>query len=167
MAAALPFIMAAGTTIAAIGTIQAGQAAKAAASRNAAVNERSALIARQQGEAAVKQQERMNVLRLGSATAAIGASGVRMEGSPLDFLESAAQQAELDVQNIRYSTELKALGFNENAEMDRERGSQAYRNSLWSAASTSLIGGSRAYGMRGAGTPVPVDSFAGADMSIG
>lgn len=171
MAAALPAMMVAGTAISAIGALNAGNADAAAAERNAQMNARAAGISLQQGEAAAVQQGQINYRRLSGIKAAVGASGLTMDGSPLDILESSAAQAELDTQNIRYNARLKSLGFGENADMDRDRAQSARKGGIFQAAATSLVGGARAYGMRGTGTPVPGlrsdDYFAGADMAVG
>lgn len=146
--------MIAGTAISAVGAISSGRANADAARYNAQIAQQNAGIALQQGEADVIQQGKLNYRRLSGIKAAVGASGLTMEGSPLDVLESSAAEAELDTQNIRYNASLKALGFNTSAGMDRSRAANAEREGLYRAAATSILGGAQAYGRRGTGTPL-------------
>lgn len=157
MAAALPFLQIAGTVMSVIGALNQASAKSSAADYNAAMAERNATIARQQGEADMLQAQRVNAMRLGSIKAGYGSSGLTLEGSPLDVLESSAAQAKLDEQNIMYGANLRAQGFSESANLYRSQASQARSGGLFDAAGKAILGGARAYeSWRGTGTPVPM-----------
>lgn len=146
---ALPYLQAAGTIFQAIGTLQRGQAAKAAGRYNAEVAERNAATARRQAAMDAETQKRESDKRLGAIVAGYGASGVTLEGSPLDVLASSASEAERDRQTILYKGELRAMGYEADAEIERFSGDNAARASYTKAGSELLIGGAKAYGMTG------------------
>src|SRR5688572_29095657 len=99
----------------AIGAIQQGNAAAAAAEQNARYAEHNALVAERNRATVLSQtdseaagQQRDNRRQLSQIRAAYGASGLALEGSPLDVLEDTALEQELDVSTIRYSGQIKA-----------------------------------------------------------
>jgi hypothetical protein len=129
-----------------VGAISQGNAASDAANHNAQMNQQNAQIATQQGEAQALQQRRINELRMGTIRAGYGASGViGGEGSPLDVLSSSAEQAELDVQNIKYNAGLKAMGYGNSAALDQSRADGASSGGLYTAASKAILGGAKAF----------------------
>ena len=158
MAIAIPIVLA---VIAAKGAIDKTNAETAAASRNAAISARNATISRQQGEAAATQQERINYLRLSQINANVGASGITQGGSAMDILESSTAQAALDVQNIRYNASLKAMGFDENAELNIQAAKTSSEGGRFNAVSAGLQGyAAGGGGFGGTGTkiqPSPMD----------
>lgn len=139
MAVAIPFIMVAGAALSAYGAVQSAQAQKTAAQYNAALNERNATIAHQQAEADAQMQERRARQVHGSIVAGYGAAGVEGE-SMLDVLSMSAQQAALDESTIRYRGNLKAMGYHDNAALDRMAGETAERQGYLNAASSFLMG---------------------------
>lgn len=144
MAVAIPIMMVAGAAISAAGAISQAQAQQRAAEYNAKLNERNATIATQQSTAAVDQQRREAEQVFGSMRAGIGASGVTQEGSPMDVLASSITQAKLDEHNILYRGELKRMGYEESANLDRMSGRTAKEQGYWNAASNMLTGVGRA-----------------------
>ena len=140
MAVAIPFIMIAGAAISAYGAIQSAQAQKAASQYNAALNERNATIATQQAEADVQMHRRQVAQQEGAIIAGYGASGVTLEGSPLDVLAMSETQAALDEKTIRYRANLKAMGYHDNATLDRMAGKTAEQQGYLNAASQFLTG---------------------------
>jgi len=146
MAAAVPFIQAAGAIFSAVSAISQGRAAKAAGDYNAQIAEQNAVIARQQAEAQARQQDRENYLRLGQIKAAQGrAGGEAGTGSVLDVLGDVAAQGELEKQDILYRGELAARGYTNTAALDRYGGAQAQSASYLKAGSELLSGGAKAY----------------------
>lgn len=135
----------AGTAMSAIGAIQQGKAASNAAKYNAQLAERNAQIARDQASADEARQRRMAYIRQGALRAGYGASGVSVEGSPLDILEMSAAQEELDALTIRYRGELGATGYEAQAALDRAQAAGASRQGYLKAGSEILMGGARAY----------------------
>jgi hypothetical protein len=142
-AAAVP-LMIASAGIQAFGAIKQGQAAKAAGDYNAAIAEQSAQFARQDAALQMQQQDRENRMLLGHNIAAAGASGIKASGSVLDVLGDAAQQGELQRQNIFRQGEMKAAGYQNTANLDRMQGDAAQQASYYQAAGALLGGGANA-----------------------
>lgn len=151
MAAALPFILAAGATIGAISSIQQGKAAKSAGDYNATINEQNAQLATEQSQRDAVQVDRANYLRRGAIIAAGGASGTTQAGSVLDVLADAGAQGELEKQNVLYGGKLAARGYKNTAALDRAQGKNALRSSYFKAGSELLTGGALAADMAGRG----------------
>lgn len=146
MAAAVPFLPLISAGVTAVGALMSASAASNAAKYNAAVAERNAKIARQQA-AAEEERSRLDAMRkLGSIRAGYGASGVAMEGTPLKVLEDSAMEAELDALTIRYNGELKAMGFESDAALERKRASSAMTTGIFKAGSALLTGAGKTYG---------------------
>lgn len=146
MAAAIPFMMAASAVIGAIGAIQQGNAAKAAANYNATISTQNASIARSDAAAQATQIERENYLRLGTIRAAQGkAGGAAGAGSILDVLGDVAAQGELDKQFALYEGEQRARGFTNTAALDTFSGKQAQTAGYMKAGTELLSGGAKSY----------------------
>ena len=135
----------------AVGAIQQGQAASAAASANAQIAQRNATLARATAAQDAAAQDRQNRQRLGAIAANIGASGVAAAGTPIDILAESARQGELDKQTILFRGELRALGFQDNAALERNRGANARRTGFFRAGSALLSAGSSVAGIVGGG----------------
>lgn len=151
--------MIAGAAISAVGAIQQGKAAKAAADFNAQVSRNNATIAqqdaqleREQAQRDAYQVDRETRLRLGSITAQQGHAGGAQAGSVLDILGDSAAQGELEKQDVIYQGELRARshlnrasGFQNQAGLDVMQGRSARKASTLRAGSTLLQGASSAY----------------------
>lgn len=122
-----PAVMFAGAAISAMGQLQSAQAAKRAGRTNRWLGERNAAIARDQTAAEITRQRREARRVQGATRAAYGASGVTMEGSPLDVLEDSASQAELDALTLQYRGELRARGYEEAGARAQLEGDQQAR----------------------------------------
>lgn len=145
-AAAIPYIMGASAVIGAIGAIQQGKAAKAAADFNATIQMQNADIARADAALQAQQIDRDNYLRLGAIRTAQGKSGgAAGEGSVLDVLGDQAAQGELEKQYALYQGEQRARGFVNTANLDTFSGKQAQTSGYLKAGSELLSGGARAY----------------------
>ncbi len=103
-------LLAAATALQAVGAIQQGQATKEQADFNAAIAERNAQISEQEadlarrGAAFEEAQLKRNLAHLrGAQAAAVGASGLSLEGSPLHIMAETAAEAELDALAIRFA----------------------------------------------------------------
>ncbi len=146
MAMAIPFIMAAGAVMSAIGAIQQGQAAKKAADYNSAIATQNSAIARQNAADKAHQADRETYLRLGSIRANQGASGgAAGEGSVLDVIGDVAAQSELEKQHIIYQGELQARGFQNESTLDTFAGETQQNTSYWKAGGELLSGASKTY----------------------
>lgn len=138
--------MIASAGVQAAGAIQKARADEQAARYNKAITNRNASIARQQTEADVISLRKAQFKEFGAIRAAVAASGVTMEGSPLDLIESGVSEAELDIQRLRYSGELKAMGYESDAALYEMGGKNARRAGYYNAASALLTGAADAYG---------------------
>lgn len=144
--AALPLILTvASTAFSVYGAIQSANAEASAAKYNAKVADQNANIARQQAAADEDRQRRIAAKTMGGIRANYGASGVTLEGSPLDVIEESAANAKLDELNIRYNGELQAMGFQNTANLDRSRAANAKTSGYLTAGSALLVGGSKSY----------------------
>ena len=152
MAVAIPLIMVAGAALSAYGAYQQGQAKKAASQYNAELRERDATIAHQQAEADVDIFRRRAAQTHGSIVAGYGASGVTLEGSPIDVLAMSQENAAMDEQIIRYKGNLKAMGYHDSAALERLSGESAERQGTLNAASQFLMGMGQAGATYAAGT---------------
>jgi hypothetical protein len=142
MVAALPWVAAAFT---AVSSIQQGQAAKKAGDYNAAVATRNAGIAREQAAADAEALQRHVNKVMGASRATIAASGVTFEGSPLDVLAASAGAGEMDRQALLYKGELRAMGYESDAVLEKSKG-DAKSAGGYIDAGAALFGG--AYGRR-------------------
>jgi hypothetical protein len=150
MAAALPFLMIAGSVMSAVGALQQGQAAKSAADYNSTIATQNSAIARQNAADKARQADRETYLRLGSIRANQGASGGNSgEGSVLDVIGDVAAQSELERQQIIYQGELQARGYQNEATLDTFSGETQQKASYWKAGSELLSGASKAYSASG------------------
>jgi hypothetical protein len=159
MAIAIPIMMVAGAAISAYGAMQQAKAQSEASQYNAALGERNAVLARSQADADTAVFRQHAELRQGSIIAAYGASGVTGDGSPAEILAMSAANAKRDEHMIRYKADLTAMGYRENAVLDRMQGRQAIEGGNYAAASSLLTGAGNAMSgytaaTRGYGTPI-------------
>lgn len=138
---------------------QAGQQ-KAAAKYNQKVAENQAIGTRQEAAANAEKQRRQAAKTIGSMEATYAASGVSLEGSPLEILEQSARNAELDRLNILWGGETRAQGYENTAKLEKARGSNAMASGLLSAAGAGMS----AFGAyKGGGSTASVASDAYSD----
>ena len=142
-----------GTAVSVIGALNQGQQQQDSSEYNAAVARNNATASRQQAEANAAAQQRRARQTIGAMRAGYGASGVGLEGSALDVLESSAAMAELDRQNILYGGELRAQGYESTAGLELMRGENAVTGSYFSAGSALLGGVARSGAFNSSSTP--------------
>lgn len=154
--------MAVGGGLKAIGTYQSARAQERAADFNRDISLQNAEIAKQQAQADVASLRRKQYQQLGAIRAAVGASGVGIEGSPLDLLESSVSEAALDIQRAEYAGTLRERGYTNDAALYGAESRSARTSGYFFAASDLLMGGANLYSMRldsgtaNAGKPVQV-----------
>lgn len=144
MAAILP-IAAIGLTIlgtlsSAAGAKQSANAEAQAAQVNAQIARNNATVSRQQAQADSILQQRESRRKIGAIAASYGASGVELEGSPVEILALSASDAELDRQTIIYKGEVRAVGYENDAAIQDKAASSAKSRGR-QAASNILLGG--------------------------
>ena len=140
--------------IGAVGAIQSANAAKAASEYNAQVQENNAKIAERNRLMALDQTEseagakmRENRRTLATIRAQYGKSGLDMSGSALDVLEDSAVEGALDVANIRYQGNVRAMGYTDEAAAQRagaelsKMNAKAQSTAGYIGAASSLLGG--------------------------
>lgn len=135
----------AGTLLSVYGMQQQKKAQQRAADLNAQESERNAELSAQQASEDARQfrlsfrrDEARNI-------AAIGASGIRMEGSPLEVLQDNAAGAERDYQNIKAGGEQQRASYLRQANMYREGGRAAGEAGDIASAAALLSGASKTY----------------------
>ena len=144
-------LMVAGTLTQVAGQLNQAQSQAAANEYNAKVAEQNASLARQQSIEQERQVRIQSRKQLGDIRSSYAASGVSIEGSPLDILEESAATAELDALTVRHGGEVKARAFESEAAINRFSAKQARIGGYLGAASTLLKGGSSVYGSSGGG----------------
>lgn len=171
--AAIPLIATVvSTAFSVVGRMRQASAAQSAANYNARVADRNAKMIEQQGAMDAEAQRRQNIIRLGAMRGAYGASGITVDGSPIDVLESSATNMEMDRQTILRRVKLRSLGYESDADLSRMESSYARSNGLWGAAGTLISGAAQGYGQYSsmsnpgttAGTSLMADPYPG--MSV-
>jgi hypothetical protein len=152
-----------GTAMSVIGALQQGQQAKQSAEYNAAIARNNAIASQQQSAANAAAQQRKARMQMGTMRAGYGASGIGLEGSPMDILEQSAAMAELDRQNILYGGTLRTQGFTNTANLEEAAGENAESASYLKAGSSLLLG----MGKSGMTTGVKEDTLFFDDWNTG
>lgn len=94
-----------------------------------------------------KQAERLTKEQV----AAVGASGIELDGSALDVIKQDRQEAEIEAMNIRYSGKMKAAYMRRASKLQRDG---AYMNLILKGASLAMSANS----MQGAGSAKGMDA---------
>lgn len=89
----------------------------------AKIAERDRGIALEQMWSDIHDTTKKSIAQLGQVRAAYGASGLSMEGSPLDVLEAAAVEQSLDINKTLYTGEVVAAGLTDRAAQARAQAS--------------------------------------------
>lgn len=155
-----PFTIAlvAATGMKALGQLQQADAESQAHRYNAGVAAQQAVVEGQQASAREDAQRRQARQVLGQQRAAFAQSGGGMGGSAGDIMGQSAIDAELDALTIRYEGQMRARGFDAQAEQERFAARSAKKAGYWAAAGTVLGGAADYYGARAGapgGTPKP------------
>lgn len=137
-------LTAAGTVFSAVSAISQGNAARAAGDYNAALYAQNAEITRQKAALDESRQRRAATMRAGANVAAAGASGLQINGSALDVLESNAAQEELDSLIIRWNGETSASRLDAQGVLASAQGRSAQTQGYIGAGASLLLGGAKA-----------------------
>jgi len=122
-----------------VGGLMQGNQAAGAANYNAAVARQNAAITQQQGAAAVEALQRKQYQQIGSMVAGYGASGVS-GGSALDVVGQSAAMAALDRLTLKYNYDLKAMGYDNTANLDEAQADNARTSAILGAIGTGIKG---------------------------
>lgn len=160
-------LMVASAAASAYGAIQAGNAQKAAADRQAQIDRQNADLASQDRINAIKtaqlKQEdlnRSNRVQLAAIRNAYGNSGIDLAGSPLDVLADTSTSMALDSARVGYEGEVQGrskaiqiLGLQNDANTAEAAGRQAQTAGYITAGTDLLSGAAKAasFGASGGG----------------
>jgi hypothetical protein len=125
---------------------EAKKANQKAADMNAADSERNAELARLQGEEDARQFRLSFRRDQARNIAQVGASGVKMEGSPLEVLQDNVISAERDYQNIKAGGAQQRESYLRQAGMYRQGGKAMGEAADIGTAATVLNGAAQVYG---------------------
>lgn len=106
----------------------------------ARVSRQNARVVRQQGEEDARRFRIFADKRLGSARAAVGASGIQLGGSALDSIEESARNLELDALSIEFEGDLRAFNLEQQGKDFDLRRRDISRAAPYQTASTILSG---------------------------
>lgn len=129
----------------AIGSAEKAKGEAAAAEYNQSIQNRQAKASIAQ---AAETERRVRVggeKALGGIRAAVGASGINMEGSALDVLEESATNVEMDALTARHEGAMKAWAYREGAALEGMKADNARTAGNWGVASSILGGASSIY----------------------
>lgn len=135
----------ASTVVSTVGAISSAKAQSNAASYNAELARQNATIAEQQSAEALQRQQQDTYRKLGAIRSSYGASGVGTDGSPMDVLMDSYTSSALDAETTKYQYKLKALGYQNDANLDDANAANATKAGVVNATSTLLSGGSKTY----------------------
>lgn len=127
-------------------TVVQAQSQASAARYNAKVAEQNAEAARRQAAADAERQQRQNQRELAKRRTAYAAAGVTLEGSPLDLLEDAAIEGQIDVLGIRQRGLERSRQYAISAEKSRHEASTTQTLGTLGAIQTGAAGAARVSG---------------------
>jgi hypothetical protein len=144
----MAFIAAAGLILSAVSSIKAGSAAKNAADANVGISLINQELIEKNAELDEQILRRQQQKTIGSIRASIGASGVRLEGSPLEVLAESVAAAETDIRTLQFNARTRLKGERIGASMEKQRGRDAQTAGIIGGASSLL---SASQGFSGSG----------------
>lgn len=139
----------ASAAVSAIGAIQSGNAQAAAATYNARVQEQNAKVAQDQAASVASQKIRENRQRMAAGRGAVMQNGFELTGTPLDILDQADVQGNLDYLTAIYDGKVAATGYQNNATLYKMEAKNARRAGMIGAGTAMLSGVADAFKARG------------------
>jgi hypothetical protein len=142
MAAAVPVLTVAAAGTQAVSSIMQGNAASNAAEAQARNAEEAAALSRAAAVDDARNTRVIGAKAMGSMQAGYSASGIKTDqGSVLDVLADSSANIERDAQRVILRGEIAARGYQDQAGLDRIKGSAASTAGYMGAASSLLYGG--------------------------
>ncbi|MEN6537911.1 MAG: hypothetical protein ABFD60_07775 [Bryobacteraceae bacterium] len=129
-----------GGVLNAVGSFHATRIEKQAAEYEAEKAAISDYLTRQAGASQERDIRKEGRLTLGTQAAQTRASGITMEGSPLEVMADSAAENELQAQRVRYSTEVTVRGYQDIFEMRKYESKMLTRN-MFNRAGASFLQG--------------------------
>lgn len=139
-------LMGGGNLLSAFGTYSGGEADERIGKYNAAQERQDAQLELEQAAVDETRQRALSYKQLSSMRAGYGASGVTMEGSPLDVLEESSANAELDALLIRHGGAVRAQRHRAAAALAEYEGKARKHAATLSAGGQLLSGGGNILG---------------------
>ncbi len=134
-----------GIAISVAGSIASGVQQQQMANAQARAYEQQAQADAQASAYEAQRERRKQELVAANARAQVGASGVAMAGSPSEVLMANAREGELDLQAIRYGSQLRQNNLRTQADISRYSGRQAMAGGIINAGSSFVSGLSNLY----------------------
>jgi hypothetical protein len=142
----------------AIGSIYAGNAARAASRANAAALNEAGEMQMQAAEADAARLTTQARLVQGQSRANAAASGLQLDGSPLEALAFSAGQQARDIEAALIQGRMERREMRGRAALERWQGNQA-QTAGFIRAGTALLGSAGSWGgFGGGGTPAAPDT---------
>lgn len=138
-------LLAASTAVGAAGSVMGGLQQSDALKASARANEDAARQAQRLGAQNEAAQLVENRRLEGRQIASVGASGLTLSGSPLDFSIDQQVDAQMAALRERYGASEQARGYRNQAAQDRAGAKNAKSNGIWSGAAQLLSGGADAF----------------------
>lgn len=113
-----------GGIVSGVGGIVSSKQQEQQGNYNAAIYEQQAQAARTSQSLLEAQKRKIIKSTIGSQVAAVGKSGLRYSGSPIEVALDSLTNAELDIHIDRYNSEVQARGYESSAAMSRWEGRQ-------------------------------------------
>ena len=129
-----------GTVVSAAGAlVQGQQAAEMGKAQQAAYDQQADNEAKASAFEASREAEKQRRLQAASI-AAVGKEGVGLSGSPLEVIASNAREGQLDIDAIKYSSQLKQNQLRDQGAIARFSGNQARTASYFNAGKAAISG---------------------------
>lgn len=135
----------ASTTLSVGGALVQGQQQQQMAEYQARAYEQQRHAEAQASAYEAKQERRKRELLAANARAQVGASGVAFSGSPTEVLTANAGQNQMDLEAIRYGSQLRQNSLTTQAGITRYSGRQARTASFINAGTNFVSGISQLY----------------------
>jgi len=142
-----PFTLAtiASTALSAGGAVVQGQQQAQMAEYQAKAIEQQRQAEAQASAYEAQREKRKQDLLAANARAQVGASGVALEGSPTEVLLANARENQMDIEAIKYGSQLKQNALTTQAAITRYGGKQAKAAGIINAGSAVISGISGLY----------------------
>lgn len=127
-----------GAGVKAAGQVQAGNEQASVDQYNAGADLTNATNINTSAELNAAQKDQEDRRRLGAAAAAFSASGVQMQGSPLQVMADLTRQGELSKQTILYNGQQNAQVYRQRASTETAEATQAKTAGQIGAGATLL-----------------------------
>lgn len=129
-----------GDVIGGIGSFMEGNQAKSMGNYNATIYEQQAANERTSQQLLEYQKRKANKAVYGTQVANVGKSGIKMSGSPLEVQLDSMANASLDLSIDKYNSDVKATGYQNQANMTRWEGTNAKKSAYLKGGLSVLTG---------------------------